>query len=217
MKSVSGTPRRTVHPKPPDPCPTPMRILLLAVLAPFFAASCASTSVQTFANPQEATEALVAAAEQGDDAEARRIFDSFARSSVQRDKVYASLFSAAEARYDRGNGGAAANILQFVTLEYPAAVAAREALVYSLFVERASADAASEGQAEVMAEAIESARAASRAPSAWIDLAAAQVAIDQGNISSARVEFGNFLGAWDGQPASLVPYVEDIDRYLQSH
>ncbi|QDV08059.1 hypothetical protein Poly30_35950 [Planctomycetes bacterium Poly30] len=193
-----------------------MRILL-ALLASLSAASCASTSVQTFSSPEEATNAIVAAAEQGNQDEARRIFDSFARSSVQRDKVYASLFSAAEARYDRGNGGGAANILQFVTTQYPAAAAAREALVYSLFVERAGAEAPAEGQAETMAAAIESARSVSSEPSAWIDLAATQVAIDRGDLSGARAEFGNFLDAWDGQPASLLPYVEDIDRYLQSH
>lgn len=188
-----------------------------ALLIPLLGASCAATSVQTFANPAEATQAIVQAAEAGNQEEARRIFASFARSSVQRDKVYASLFSAAETRYERGNGASAARILDLVTTEYPKAVAAREALVYSLFVDRAGAETPTEGQTETMALAIEEARAASPQSSAWVALAATQVAIDRGDTSGARAEFDGFLQSWDGQPANLLPYVEDLDRYLQTH
>ncbi len=187
------------------------------LLVPFLGASCAATSVQTFANPTEATQAIVQAAEAGDQDEARRIFASFARTSVQRDKVYASLFNAAETRYERGNGAGAARILELVTTEYPKAVAAREALVYSLFVDRAGAEAPTEGQTESMALAIDAARSASSQTSAWVALAATQVAIDRGDTSSARAEFDGFLQGWDGQPADLLPYVEDLDRFLQTH
>ena len=191
--------------------------LAVLLLTPFLAFSCASTSVRTFANPGEATQAMVLAAESGNQEEARRIFDSFARSSVQRDKVYANLFNAAKTRYERGDGGAAASILQLVTAEYPAAVAAQEALVYALFVERAGAEGPSEGQTESMATAIYAAREASTQRSPWVDLAATQVAIDRGDTSGARAEFDVFLQGWDGEPSGLLPYVEDIDRYLQSH
>jgi hypothetical protein len=195
------------------------QIISYAVLfiTPLLGASCAATSVQAFANPGEATQAMVLAAEAGNHEEARRIFNSFARSSIQRDKVYANLFNAAETRYERGNGAAAARILELVTVEYPAAVAAREALVYSLFVDRAGADAPSEGQTESMALAISAAREASGRRSPWVDLAATQVAIDRGDTSAARAEFDGFLQGWDGEPADLLPYVEDLDRYLQTH
>lgn len=192
-------------------------LTVLALLATFALAACSATSVQTFSNPAEATAAIVQAAEVGDQEEARRIFDSFARSSVQRDRVYASLFDAAEARYDRGDGGAAANILQFVTAQYPAAVAAREALVYSLFIDRAGGATPTDEGAMALAQAVQGARESNPQPSPWIDLAATQVAIDRGDLASARADFSQFLDRWDGQPAGLMEYVEDIDRYLQTH
>ncbi len=194
-----------------------MRIRLTLFLATLTVASCASTSVATFNTPEEATEAIVRAAEAGQDDEAQRIFDSFARSSVQRDKVYGAMFSAAAARYERGEGRGAAHILSFMAEQYPAAVSAREALVYALFVDRASAEVAEESQTEELALAVEDIRGKSGQTSAWVDLAATQVAIDRGDIATARSEFGHFLDAWDGAAIELVPYVEDIDRYLQSH
>ncbi|MEM8711972.1 MAG: hypothetical protein AAGG01_13560 [Planctomycetota bacterium] len=192
-------------------------LTVLALLAASALTACSSTSVQTFSSPAEATAAIVQAAEAGDQEEATRIFDSFARSSVQRDRVYASLFDAAEARYDRGNGGAAANILTFVTAQYPAAVAAREALVYSLFIDRASGAEPTDDGVVALAQAVEGARESNPQPSPWIDLAATQVAIDRDDLSSARADFSQFLERWDGEPAGLMEYVEDIDRYLQSH
>ena len=192
-------------------------LLTVLLLASSLGASCASTAVQTFANPAEATKAMVVAAEAGDQEEARRIFNSFARSSVKRDQVYASLFNAAETRYERGDGAGAARILELVTQEYPAAVAAREALVYALFVDRAGSEEPSESQIEAMELAIDAAREASPQPSVWVGLAATQVAIDRDNTTAARAEFDGFLQAWEGEPASLMPYVEDLDRYLQTH
>lgn len=179
--------------------------------------SCAATSVSTFATPEEATAAIVTAAEAGDKAEAVRIFDSFARSSVQRDRVYATLFDAASERYESGRSSEAARILDFVTAKYPNAIAAREALVYALFLERADGGAATASSMKEMRSAISAVRSATPNPSPWIDLAETQVAIDEGDLSAARVVFAEFLGDWDGTPDSIVLYVEDIDRYLQSH
>lgn len=193
------------------------------ILLPFLAAlalvclSCASTSVQTFASPEEATAAIVTAAEAGDDDEANRIFDSFARSSVKRDQVYASLFDTASSRYESGRSGDAARILGFVTKNYPNAVAAREALVYSLFLERAEAGVATDESTEAMEAAIKDVRSSVATPSPWVDLADTQVAIDKNDLPRARRSFDAFLARWDGAPASVVLYVEDIDRYLQSH
>lgn len=191
--------------------------LATLLLASSLGASCSLTPARTFANTTEATQAMVVEAEAGNQKEARRIFDSFARSSDERDKVYASLFAAAETRYERGNGAGAARILELVTAEYPDAVAAREALVYSLFVDRSDSAEPTEDQTKAMTQAIDAAREASLQPSAWVGLAATQLAIDLGDTSAARSEFDGFLQSWDGEPASLMLYVEDIDRYLQTH
>jgi hypothetical protein len=51
----------------------------------------------------------------------------------------------------------------------------------------------------------------------WIELAETQVAIDDGDHARARATLDAFLTRWDHAPAELVVYVEDIDRYLQSH
>ena len=194
--------------------PAPLLASFLAALACF---SCAATSVSTFATPEEATAAIVTAAEAGDKGEAIRIFDSFARSSVQRDRVYATLFEAASERYEEGRSADAARILDFVTGKYPNAIAAREALVYALFLERADSGEASDASMKAMRSAIEAVRSSTPTPSAWIDLAETQVAIDEGDLDAARRTFGEFLGDWNGTPDSIVLYVEDIDRYLQSH
>ena len=52
--------------------------------------------------PEEATRAIVAAAEIGDAEEASRIFDTFARSSVQRDRVLVELVDAGLGRLEAG-------------------------------------------------------------------------------------------------------------------
>ena len=190
---------------------------LAALLAPALLGACMSASVQTFGSPEEATAALIDAAATGDMEEAERIFNSFARSSVERDRVYASLFDAAERRYESGDGDEAANLLALITTKYPNAVAAREALAYSLLIERAERGKASPDLTERMMAAIDDVRASTDRPPVWIDLAATQAAIDAGEIDNARRTFGRFLDGWEGNPSALLGYVEDIDRYLKTH
>ncbi|MEM9802178.1 MAG: hypothetical protein AAGA20_17770 [Planctomycetota bacterium] len=195
----------------------PLLFSCLAAVFALFLSSCVSTNVRTFATPEEATAAIVTAAEAGDLEEANRIFDSFARSSVQRDRVYASLFDTAEDRYESGRSGDAASIFAFVSSRYPNAVAARESLVYALFLDRASSGQVSADSTEALANAIDDFRAGSQTPSAWVDLAETQLSIDQGDLGRARTSFDSFLSAWDGSPPELLVYVEDIGRYLQTH
>lgn len=191
---------------------------LVAAGAALLLASCAATQVRTFGSPEEATVAIIESAGSGDQAEASRIFDTFAKSSVQRDQVYASLYGAASGRYAEGAGVEAANILEFVAAKYPRAVAAREARVLALFVERAESGATPTGEdVKALDASIRDVRSLTEAPAAWVELAATQVAIDRGELDRARDTFTRFLGIWDGQAASLGPYVEDIDRYLRSH
>lgn len=192
-----------------------IRALLPLVLAAATLA-CRSTSVRFYDSPEEATQAILAAAEAGDTAEANRVFDSFARSSIQRDRVYATLYDAAQARYENGRAGDAALVLAFVTDRYPGAVAAKEALVYALFLERAERGAADGELTAAIDAAVADVRAASPTPAVWVDLAATQAALDAGDRARAEDAFASFLGAWDGSPAELMTYVEDLDRRLQS-
>ncbi len=190
---------------------------LFASLGLLVLTACSSTSVRTFSSPSEATAAIVTSAEAGDMDEASRIFDGYARSSVARDRVYAQLFDAAEARYESGQPMNAANLLRFVSGRYPNAIAAREALVYALFLERVDRGEADDELRRDMEAAIADVRSKAPRPANWIDLASTQASIDAGDLDQARTTFASFLGVWEGSPASLMPYVEDLDRYLQSH
>ncbi|MEE2940783.1 MAG: hypothetical protein VX460_10395 [Planctomycetota bacterium] len=177
-------------------------------------AACQSTSVQTYSSPEEATRAIVAAAEAGDGVEASRIFDTFARSSVQRDRAFAELFDAGVSRYEDGRYRAAADVFSFVCERYPRAVNAKECLVYALLLQRSTSETAEPGLIAELDGAVAAARAASQAPAVWVDLAAAQVAIDANDLARAREDFAAFLGAWGGEPAALMIYVEDLGRRL---
>lgn len=195
-----------------------MRIqaLIAVILAHLVGVSCISTSVRYYSSPEEATVAIVESIDAGDDGEASRAFDSFARGSIQRDRVYAELYGTAEQRFDKGNTSGAAEVLEFVTLKFPGAVNAHEALVYARFVERAERGAATEEGTRALGEAIDGYRGVAAEPSAWVDLASVQHAIDAGNLAVARADFIRFVDGWDRQSADLMPYVEDLGRYLET-
>lgn len=199
------------------PCVFQRSLPFCAALVLLLAPSCSSTSKSAYTTPEEATTAIISSAAAGDVQEAGRIFDSLADDPVQRDRVYAALFNAASQRYESGQSAEAANLLTFVTEHYPNAAAAREALVYALFLERAEAGATTEASTGALNEAITSVRSGVTRPPTWVELAATQVAIDDGDLARARETFDSFLTSWDQQPSGLALYVEDIDRYLQSH
>ncbi len=188
-------------------------ILIAAVLA---LAGCRSTSVQTYSSPEEAIRAIIAAAEAGEGEEASRIFDTFARSSVQRDRVFAELFDAGVSRYEAGRHRAAADVFSFVCERYPGAVDARESLVYALLLQRGHSDGVEPGLTAELEAAVADARASSPTPAVWVDLAATRAAVDAGDLPRARENFAVFLSAWSGEPAALTAYVEDLDRRLRA-
>lgn len=194
--------------------PTQMMNRSLLAAAILALAACQSTSVQTYSSPGEATRAIVAAAEIGDAEEASRIFDTFARSSVQRDRVLVELVDAGLGRLEAGRHRAAAGVLSFACERYPGAVGARDSLVLALLLERGTADSAGPGQTAALEEAVADARTVGPSPAIWVDLAAAQVAVDAGDQGRAQESFAAFLGAWTGQPASLTSQVEELRRRL---
>lgn len=204
---ASRWPSASNRPATPLP-PIQMMIRSLLAAAILALAACQSTSVQTYSSPGEATRAIVAAAEIGDAEEASRIFDTFARSSVQRDRVLVELVDAGLGRLEAGRHRAAAGVLSFACERYPGAVGARDSLVLALLLERGTADSAGPGPTAALEEAVADARALSPSPAIWVDLAAAQVEVDAGDLGRAQESFAAFLGAWTGQPASLTPLVE---------
>ena len=50
----------------------------------------------------------------------------------------------------------------------------------------------------------------------WVDLAAAQAAVDAGKLSTARKEYAVFKSKWDGQPREARFYVEEFQRYFET-
>lgn len=207
---------RPEHPRDPVPSIQMMNRAILAATFALALAACQSTSVRTYSSPEEATRAIIAAAETGDDVEASRIFDTFARSSVQRDRVFAELFDAGVSRYEGGRYRASADVFSFVCDRYPGAVNAKESLVYALFLQRGTMDGADAGLTAELQDAVADVRAVTEAPAPWVDLAATQMAVDSGDLPRARETFAAFLGAWDGTPSALMIYVEDLDRRLRS-
>ena len=204
-------PRRTPGDLTPPTHAMKRAILTAAVLA---LAACQSTSVQTYSSPEEATRAIIAAAEIGDGKDASRIFDTFARSSVQRDRVLAELVDAGVSRQEDGRYRAAADVLGFVCQRYPDAVNAKELLVFALLLERGTSESAEPGLIDELERAVANVRAASPAPAFWVDLAATHVAVEAGDLAIARENFAAFMGAWSGEPAALTIQVEDLDRRL---
>ena len=51
----------------------------------------------------------------------------------------------------------------------------------------------------------------------WFDLIETQQAIDRGNPARAKRSLELFLENWNGEPAELMVYVEDFERYLRMH
>ena len=193
-----------------------MMIRSLLAAAILSLAACQSTSVQTYSSPGEATRAIVAAAEIGDAEEASRIFDTFARSSVQRDRVLVELVDAGLGRLEAGRHRASAGVLSFVCDRYPGAVGARDSLVLALLLERGTADSAGPGLTAALEARPSDARALSPSPAIWVDLAATHVAVDAGDLGRARESFAVFMGAWSGEPAALTIQAEDLRSSTRS-
>lgn len=208
--------RKTLRAEPRGNRTSPIQTMKRAILTAAVLAltACQSTSVQTYSSPEEATRAIIAAAEVGDGKEASRIFDTFARSSVQRDRVFAELVDAGVSRQADGRYRASADVLDFVCQRYPDAVDAKESLVFALLLERGNSESAEPGLIVELERAVADVRAASPAPAFWVDLAATHVAAEAGDLATARENFAAFMGAWSGEPAALTIQVEDLDRRL---
>lgn len=164
--------------------------------------------------PEEVGDGIVAALAEGDTERAAYMYDRIERDPEYREQIYPTLFDAARDRYIGNDFEGAADVLRFMLPRYPQAMAVKEAMAYSLFLQRASTGRA-DGARE-LEELLESLGNRPIGSSPWIALVETQVAIDRGDDAAALDGFDRFLAHWNGGPAELAVYVDDLGRYLTS-
>ena len=187
---------------------------LALACVPILVASCTSTRAP--ASPDRLASQILIAIEDGRQNDAFDLFNDVAESEVHRQRIYPVLYQAAQDYYMRGEAAESTALLRFMASEYPEATAVDEALLYSLFLLRATEEEASPALVAEMEEALDEVRSLPYVP-LWVDLVATQSLIDRNRLADARLSFQRFAGSWDGQPESIAIFVEDIDRYLASH
>jgi len=188
---------------------TPMSLAALLVSL----AACVTTSSPP---PEELANELITTLDEGKTDEARERFERVEHDAEYRDKIYPVLFGAARRRYLEGNGAGAAVLLRFLHEGYPDAVAVREALVYSMFLERASVEHPDPALTVELEQLLAEMRATEGPLPVWVDLIEAQQGIDRGDTEGARAAYERFVASWDRRPGDpvLEVYVDDIGRYL---
>src|SRR5262245_34840371 len=82
--------------------------------------------------------AIVADLDAGHAPAAKERFEQAIKEDEYSDKLYPILYRAAVDRYSQGNATGSTPILRFLAAEYPHSLAVREALLYSLFLERSA-------------------------------------------------------------------------------
>lgn len=177
-------------------------------------AACATTAT---APPEELGANIVSALDEENAGRARSIFRTVEDDESYRERVYPIVFGAARERFESGDNEGAARQLAFLREAYPEAGQVRVALLYALFMQRASLAEPTPELTSALDAAVVGVREASTQPPALVDLIDAQRAIDQGEMDAARVSYDRFLANWNGSPGSLVVYVEDVGRYLATH
>jgi hypothetical protein len=188
--------------------PTPTALLLCLGLA-----ACASAPSGT---PIEVADEIVAALDAGQTARAESLFEGVAGDEEYRDRIYPVLFEAARDRYGASQGERSSALLEFAAEHYPDSLAVREALVYSLFLERAGTRPDRE-LLDRTDRALEALRERRGELPPWAGLVETQQAIDRGELDQARDAYVRFRSRWDGRPEALGTYVDDLERYLTTH
>ena len=93
--------------------------LCLASLLLFGGCSSTATTVETFSDPLDATQGVVAALEADNEPEAERIFRLYARSSVLRGSVFDALIRAAARAYGQGDDACGRRLVDFAQANFP--------------------------------------------------------------------------------------------------
>ena len=183
------------------------------VLAPLLG-GCASAPSQS---PSEMGPSILSALDAGEEKEANDLFRSVARDRSYTEAIYPVLYKAARGRYEEGDTAASSRVLRFMRRHYEDAAAVREALLYSLFIERGRSDDLDPELTEEMDAVMAELSELNDDSPVWLDLVAAQQAIDRGELGEARAALERFRSAWTGEPAELALYVDEMDQYIQIH
>ncbi len=153
----------------------------------------------------------------GQQDEAAAAFSAAAPYEEYREKIYPLLYEAARSRHGHGDMAGAQELLEFLNERYPKAMAVREALLYVLFIKRCEqdqTDAAALAKTDRLLKELRSGRA--ELP-VWVELAAAQQAVDANRLEDAGAALQRFRQGWNGEPKELSDYVQELDRFLETH
>ena len=191
----------------------PKRLLPILFLS---AAGCAAPGPPGYETHEAATAEIVARLEAGDTRGAAELYDEFGRWRSSPEALTPNLYDAAEGLYRGGEARVAADALDLLAARHPESAAIHEARVVALFVARSQGER-STALTTRLQEAIEALREVGPSQPGWHDLAEAQARIDAGDIGGARRAFTTFRAAWTGYPEELLPYVRDLERYLETH
>ncbi len=185
----------------------------LLLLLPGLAA-CSATDLDSRTPRQVAAEVadlLVA----GDEGAAAELFDAWAEDEGARQAMYPVLFDIAEEHYDTGSARDAAAIMRFTASRYPNSLAAKEALLYSLLLQRAEEGALSRSGLDEMGDLVRELEGRAQNP-AWVSLAAIWYWIDRDRPEQAAEAWRDFQDTWNGRPSYLKPELVEIERWLET-
>ena len=186
-------------------------LLLAAILTPLV--GCASTKLTVDEASHQCAENLAA----GNIEEAEDIFDDVDSKDEYVEAIYATVYERAGVYYRKDRYDQAITMLRFLHEHYPDAGAPRLALLYAHFLRRGTMDAAPDRkELKEINKLVKTIRKEDEKYPWWVDLAAAQAAIDAGKVDTARKEYGTFKAKWDGKPREARFYVEEFDRYFQT-
>lgn len=178
--------------------------------------ACASTGPSGFETRTAATEEVMARLEAGRGEEARELYDAFGSWRHDPSALAASVYSASKSAFERGQTVLAADALTLLSERDGESREIAEAHVYALFLVRAESGPSIE-LTDRMEAAVDRLRELQPSRPGWVDLAEAQLRIDQGEVVLAQRSFETFRSAWTGYPTELEPYVLDVERFLDVH
>jgi hypothetical protein len=186
-----------------------------ACVVALLAASCQSVPDKT---PTEAAAAMADMIVARDSDAADDMFGRLEASVEHREVAFSVLYAHGRDAYEDGDYPTATRFLRFLERHYPAAGAPKEALLYALFLARVASDEPqSSGSLQEMDRLATAVRTRNGSAPPWIDLVAAQMAVDRGRPADGRESLRRFHARWDGNPPALLEYVEELGRYLATH
>jgi hypothetical protein len=179
-----------------------------------FATACVAPPL---GSPREVATQIIQALDAGKSDQAAALYTRSSSDPNYREKIYPVVYEAATMRYTTQDNAKALPLLRFLVDNYDRSMAARQALIYSMFVARGEQAEAKPKSVEAMSEAVKDFLNRTKNPPIWIALVQTQQSIDLGKLDTARDHLARFHAGWDGRPTDLAVYVDDLQRYLNTH